>query len=107
MPPPALAGYWHDAGHARLKEAMGLLDHRQQLEANASRHLGFHLHDVDSGGHDHQAIGSGEVDFEMLRPFGAPSTFSLSSSAQSTTVEGVLSSKARVRALMARMNAKG
>ena len=37
---------------------MGLIDHRGQLEANAGRLIGFHLHDVVDG-HDHQAIGSG------------------------------------------------
>jgi len=107
MPPPAFAGYWHDTGHAHLKESMGLIDHRAQLEANASRQLGFHLHDVDSQGRDHQAIGSGSIDFDMVSQFWRPEHLFVIELSPSATAEGVLSSKARVRALLARMSAKG
>ena len=103
MPLPSPAGYWHDAGHAHLKERMGLIDHRRQLEANASRLLGFHLHDVDSNGHDHQAIGSGEVDFGMLGAFWRPEHLFVIELSPRVPVEGVVSSKARVEALLARM----
>src|ERR1019366_2761409 len=61
LPPPLPTGYWHDTGHGHLKESAGLINHRAQLEANAPRQLGFHLHDVDAGGADHQAVGSGMV----------------------------------------------
>jgi sugar phosphate isomerase/epimerase len=101
MPLPSPAGYWHDAGHAHLKERMGVIDHRRQLEANASRLLGFHLHDVDSEGHDHQAIGSGEVDFEMLRTFWRPEHLFVIELSPHVHVDGVVSSKARVEALLA------
>ena len=103
MPPPLPVGYWHDVGHAHLKERMGLLDHRRQLEANASRLLGFHLHDVDSSGHDHQAIGSGEVDFEMLRTFWRPEHLFVIELSPHVNVDGVTSSKARVEALLAKI----
>jgi sugar phosphate isomerase/epimerase len=103
MPLPSPAGYWHDAGHAHLKEGMGLINHRRQLEANASRLLGFHLHDVDSEGHDHQAIGSGNVDFEMVSTFWRPEHLFVIELSPHVTVEGVVSSKARVDALLAKM----
>jgi sugar phosphate isomerase/epimerase len=105
MPLPSPAGYWHDAGHAHLKEAMGLISHRQQLEDNASRLLGFHLHDVDAEGRDHQAIGSGTIDFEMLRSFWRPEHLFVIELSPRVPVEGVLSSKARVEALLATMAA--
>ncbi len=103
MPPPAPAGYWHDSGHAHLKEEMGLISHRQQLEDNASRLLGFHLHDVDASGHDHQAIGSGSVDFDMLSRFWRPEHLFVIELSPRVTVEGVLTSKARVEALLAKV----
>lgn len=104
MPPPAPAGYWHDAGHAHLKEEMGLISHRQQLEDNASRLLGFHLHDVDAAGHDHQAIGSGSVDFDMLSRFWRPEHLFVIELSPRVTVEGVMTSKARVEAFLAKMD---
>ena len=103
MPPPAPAGYWHDTGHAKLKEAMGLISHRGQLEANASRLLGFHLHDVDPEGHDHQAIGTGTVDFGMVSGFWRPEHLFVIELSPRATQEGVLASKARVEALLAKV----
>lgn len=105
MPLPSPAGYWHDTGHAHLKERMGVIDHRRQLEENAARLLGFHLHDVDSGGHDHQAIGSGEVDFEMIRSFWRPEHLFVIELSPHASVDGVLSSKAKVEAMLAKIGA--
>jgi sugar phosphate isomerase/epimerase len=65
---PAL-GYWHDTGHAQIKERLGLLKHREHLEAVSDRIVGFHLHDVSAEGRDHQAPGTGLVDFAMIKEF--------------------------------------
>jgi len=72
LPQPGPAGYWHDTGHAELKERMGLTTQRRLLEENAVRLVGFHLHDVDAAGQDHQPIGRGNVDFKMVRQFWRP-----------------------------------
>lgn len=72
FPPDAPIGYWHDAGHAQLKQQMQVFPHRQLLEQNASRQLGFHLHDVSPAGEDHRPIGTGTIDWEMVRDFIAP-----------------------------------
>jgi sugar phosphate isomerase/epimerase len=103
MPPPAFAGYWHDSGHAHLKEMMGLISHKGQLEANAGRQLGFHLHDVDAEGHDHQAIGSGSIDFDMVSCFWRPEHLFVIELSPRVTVEGVMASKARVEGLLAKI----
>jgi sugar phosphate isomerase/epimerase len=66
------AGYWHDTGHAELKERMGVITQRALLEANAVQLIGFHLHDVDETGRDHQPLGRGRVDFRMIRQFCQP-----------------------------------
>lgn len=62
----APVGYWHDAGHAQLKQQMGLLDHAEHLEKMSSRLVGFHLHDVSEKGRDHQQPGTGTIDFGMI-----------------------------------------
>jgi sugar phosphate isomerase/epimerase len=61
-------GYWHDCGHAQIKQNLGFLDHRTHLETMAPRLLGLHVHDVIFPGKDHAAPGSGMIDFAALKP---------------------------------------
>lgn len=68
----AICGGWHDTGHACIKHGEGVIDHEQFLEKNHERLLGFHLHDVSAEGKDHQPIGTGLVDWNMLRRFARP-----------------------------------
>jgi len=63
---PGAVVYWHDTGHAEIKRRLGLLDPPALLDALADRLGGFHLHDVDASGRDHQAVGSGTIDFPRL-----------------------------------------
>jgi sugar phosphate isomerase/epimerase len=60
--------YWHDCGHAQIKENLGFIAHRLHLQSLAPRLLGFHVHDVLFPGRDHAAPGSGTVDFGALKP---------------------------------------
>ncbi|MBE2212348.1 MAG: sugar phosphate isomerase/epimerase [Opitutaceae bacterium] len=71
FPADAPIAYWHDCGHAHLKEKMGLLRHEDHLSAHASRLAGFHLHDV-CGFRDHMPPGAGEIDFAMIAKFVRP-----------------------------------
>jgi sugar phosphate isomerase/epimerase len=100
FPPNSPAGYWHDTGHAHIKEHEGLIDHREQLKANASSQLGFHLHDVDEDGDDHQPIGSGKVDFDMVSSFWQPHHTLVLELSPRTKVEDVVLSKRRLEALL-------
>lgn len=59
--------YWHDTGHAQIKENLGFIHHRMHLESVAGRLAGFHLHDVQLPARDHCPPGSGVVDFESLK----------------------------------------
>ena len=68
---PAI-GYWHDTGHAQIKENLGFIHHAMHLEALAPRLFGFHLHDVEFPGKDHRPPGTGMIDFAALRPFVRP-----------------------------------
>jgi len=65
-------GYWHDCGHAQIKENLGFINHRMHLEAMAPRLLGMHVHDVVFPGRDHAAPGSGMIDFASLQPMVKP-----------------------------------
>jgi len=94
-------GYWHDTGHADIKETMGLLNHRQHLEANAARLIGFHLHDVDAKGQDHQPIGSGHINFQMVSEFWQPQHLLTIELSPRLTVPQMLASKAKVDSLVA------
>jgi sugar phosphate isomerase/epimerase len=102
LPADAPAGYWHDTGHGDLKEKMALLNHRQHLEQNAPRALGFHLHDVNAQGHDHQPIGTGHIDFEMISSFWRPHHLLVLELSPHATPEDVIASKQRIDALLGR-----
>jgi sugar phosphate isomerase/epimerase len=97
----APVGYWHDTGHADIKERMGLLQHRVHLEKMARRTLGFHLHDVSAKGHDHQPIGTGRVDFDMISRFWRPEHLLTLELSPRASLDDVRASKERIEALMA------
>lgn len=58
--------YWHDTGHAEIKALYGLLNHEARLIETKDFLIGYHLHDVSRSGKDHQEIGTGIIDFNML-----------------------------------------
>lgn len=98
---PGACGYWHDTGHAQIKQNLGLLNHREHLEKNAPHAIGFHLHDVSAEGHDHHAIGTGVIDFEMVSSFWRPEHTLVIELSPRLTPEEVLGSKKRVDQLVA------
>ena len=61
-------GYWHDFGHAQIKENLGLIDHRQHLETMAPSLLGCHIHDTRWPFRDHCPPFTGDTLFEELVP---------------------------------------
>lgn len=102
IPADASGGYWHDTGHAHIKETLQLLNHREHLEKNAPRAVGFHLHDVSADGRDHQPIGSGRIDFEMVSSFWRPEHTLVIELSPRLTPDEVLVSKRRVEELLAK-----
>jgi sugar phosphate isomerase/epimerase len=101
LPAGAPVGYWHDTGHADIKESMGLLNHRQHLEKLVSRTMGFHLHDVSAQGQDHQPVGAGHIDFKMISEFWRPHQLLTLEFGPRVTVDEVRASKQRIEELMA------
>ena len=64
--------YWHDVGHAKVKENVGLTSQKDLLDSYSEEMIGIHLHDV-RGLDDHLAPGQGEVDYNEIKPFIKPS----------------------------------
>jgi len=95
---PAI-GYWHDTGHAQIKENLGFLPHLMQLESLRDRVLGFHLHDVQFPGRDHCAPGSGTIDFAALKPMVKPEHLRVFELSPSLTVEEVRKGVAHLRGI--------
>ena len=71
IPAPNLV-YWHDTGHAQIKENLGFIHHAMHLESLRDRLAGFHIHDVQFPGRDHCAPGTGGIDFAALKPMVRP-----------------------------------
>jgi len=100
MARPQACGYWHDTGHAQIKQDKCVLQHRELLEKNAPNAIGFHLHDVSFDDRDHQAIGSGKVDFAMVSTFWRPEHTLVIELSPRLAPEEVRASKQRVDALV-------
>jgi sugar phosphate isomerase/epimerase len=64
--------YWHDTGHAQVKQELGFINHAEHLAAHAGRLAGFHIHDVKFPARDHFPPGGGGIDFASLKPFVKP-----------------------------------
>lgn len=67
FPDPAIT-YWHDCGHAQIKENYGFLNHFFHLDGLTSRLGGMHVHDCKFPFGDHLPPGEGDTDFETLKP---------------------------------------
>jgi len=64
--------YWHDVGHAHIKEELGFIRHAEHLASLADRLAGFHIHDVKFPARDHFPPGGGDIDFAALKLFVKP-----------------------------------
>jgi hypothetical protein len=81
---------------------MAIINHREHLEKNAPNAIGFHLHDVSAEGRDHQAIGSGRIDFDMVSTFWRPEHTLVIELSPRLTADEVLASKQRIEGLVAK-----
>jgi sugar phosphate isomerase/epimerase len=95
---PAI-GYWHDTGHAQIKENLGFVDHAAHVESLRDRLLGFHIHDVQFPARDHCAPGSGVIDWAALRPMAKPEHIKVFEFSPALTAEEVKSGVAHVKAI--------
>jgi sugar phosphate isomerase/epimerase len=93
---PTIA-YWHDVGHAQIKENLGFIHHALHLETYAPRLAGFHIHDVQFPTRDHCAPGTGMVDYAALKPFVKPGHIKVFELSPSLPVEAVKCGIAHVK----------
>jgi len=91
------AVYWHDTGHAQIKENLGFLDHAFHLEAQRDRLFGFHIHDTVFPGDDHCAPGTGTVNFAALKPMVKPEHVKVFEFSPTLKVDEVKSGVAHVK----------
>ncbi len=62
--------YWHDIGHAQIRENLGLINHERWLERLHSDMAGMHIHDVMPPRQDHLMPSEGKIEFPRLKRFG-------------------------------------
>lgn len=98
--PSSSSGYWHDTGHAEIKQRLGVTDQMAQLREQIGRLSGFHLHDVDAAGKDHRALGDGKIDFETVSSFWKPEHTLVLELAPDVDLSGVQRSKREIEALV-------
>jgi len=89
--------YWHDVGHAQIKENLGLIRHVTHLESLANRLVGFHVHDVQYPAYDHAAPGTGTIDYAALKPFVKPEHIKVFELSPGLLVEKVKTGVAHVK----------
>jgi len=85
--PQSAVCYWHDCGHAQIKENLGFIVHEMHLGAMAERLAGYHIHDVEFPGRDHRPPGSGTIDFGALSRWVKPEHLKVLEMSPSVTVE--------------------
>ncbi len=91
--------YWHDTGHAQIKENLGFIHHVLHLESLAGELAGFHIHDVEFPGRDHRPPGRGTIDFAALRPFVKPEHIKVIELSPALSREEVLAGYAHLRSV--------
>jgi sugar phosphate isomerase/epimerase len=91
------AVYWHDVGHAQIKENLGFINHVFHLESQREKLFGFHVHDVQFPGRDHCAPGTGMVDYAALKPMVKPEHIKVFEFSPALTIEQVKAGVAHIK----------
>ena len=97
--PSSAVTYWHDTGHAQIKENLGFIQHAAHLGSLASRLGGFHIHDVQMPAKDHCAPGTGIIDYAALKPFVKPEHIKVFELSPSMPVEAVKAGIAHLKGI--------
>ncbi|MDA0989889.1 MAG: sugar phosphate isomerase/epimerase [Verrucomicrobia bacterium] len=64
--------HWHDIGHGRIRQNLGLVAQNHWIEKLKPITAGFHIHDVKPPAFDHLPPSAGDIDFHLLAPLIAP-----------------------------------
>jgi sugar phosphate isomerase/epimerase len=91
--------YWHETGHAQIKENLGFIHHALHLESMSEHLFGFHVHDVQFPGKDHRAPGTGMIDFQALKPWVKPGHLKVFEFSPSLTPEEARQGAAHIKSI--------
>ncbi|MEZ5405291.1 MAG: TIM barrel protein [Verrucomicrobiia bacterium] len=58
--------YWHDFGHAQLKQERSWLNHWETFSQQKNHLGGCHIHDARFPSQDHQALGKGNIEWPLF-----------------------------------------
>jgi len=97
--PSSAVTYWHDTGHAQIKENLGFIHHAAHLGSLAGRLGGFHIHDVQMPAKDHCAPGTGIIDYAALKPFVKPEHIKVFELSPSLPVDAVKAGIAHLKSI--------
>jgi sugar phosphate isomerase/epimerase len=61
--------YWHDIGHAQVRENLGFINQERWLERLSASVAGMHIHDVAPPATDHLMPPAGQCDLARLKRF--------------------------------------
>ncbi len=62
--------YWHDMGHAQIRENLGFINAERWLQKLSPHLAGMHVHDVAPPASDHVMPPHGQIDFTRFKTFG-------------------------------------
>lgn len=92
--------YWHDTGHAQTRDYLGFIKHAELLEKMTPHRAGWHIHDVIKPDKDHQPIGKGNIDFQMLAPYLAKESIRVLELSPRTRSEDIIKSRETLEKLI-------
>lgn len=81
--------YWHDIGHAQIRENLGFINMERWLEKLEPALAGFHLHDVIPPGRDHVMPPHGKIDFRRYARFARDSVVRVIEPTPETPAEAI------------------
>lgn len=92
------AYFWYDTGHAYILDKLGFAKHTDYLKAYKENLIGVHFHDVD-GFCDHRAPFTGEINFELFKPYIKKSTIKVIETHKPASPQEIIYSKQKLEKL--------
>jgi sugar phosphate isomerase/epimerase len=90
-------GYWHDTGHAIVRQRLGFASQRHTLNRFQGRTMGMHVHSVEGFAGDHMMPPRGELDTAALKPFVGETTLVVLEPAPGTPPQDLAAAAACLR----------
>ena len=81
--------YWHDIGHAQIRQNLGFINAERWLEKLRPHLAGMHVHDVAPPASDHVMPPRGQVDFARIKTVGASDIVRVIEPSQRTPAEEI------------------